>query len=147
MEKEYLSEEEYQKNAKKLKKTGKIILIIGVCILALGFIFLVLGFLGFGSVFGGVDDMQRVGKGIFGGFGLMALGGILDSIGSTVILIGGVIMFIAHRREITAFTTQQVMPVAKEGIEKMAPTVGVVAKEITKGIKEGLNEEPNNEEK
>lgn len=26
-------------------------------------------------------------------------------------------------REITAFTTQQVMPVAQEGMEKMAPTV------------------------
>ena len=62
----------------------------------------------------------------------------------------------AKRREITAFTTQQVMPVAEEGIEKMAPTVGKagatvtkemapaygdIAKEISKGIKEGLKEE------
>lgn len=28
-----------------------------------------------------------------------------------------------------------------EGIEKMAPTVGNVAKEVAKGIKEGINED------
>lgn len=44
------------------------------------------------------------------------------------------------RREITAFTAQQVMPVAQEGIEKMAPTAGNAVKEIAKGIKEGINE-------
>lgn len=62
---------------------------------------------------------------------------------------------ITKRREITAFTMQQVMPVAQEGIEKMtptmtnaakemaeqmAPTIGNVAKEIAKGIKEGLDD-------
>ena len=40
----------------------------------------------------------------------------------------------------TAYTTQQVMPVAQEGIEKMAPTIGSAAKEIAKGIKQGINE-------
>ena len=55
-------------------------------------------------------------------------------------MIAGVIYVFAKRREITAFTTQQVMPVAQEGIEKMAPTVGNAAKEVAKGIKEGLNE-------
>jgi len=59
------------------------------------------------------------------------------------------------RREILAFTAQQVMPVAQEGLEKMAPTIGDItekgmekmtpvigkmAKEITKGIKEGLED-------
>ena len=63
---------------------------------------------------------------------------------------------ITHRRELLAYTTQQVMPVAQEGIEKMAPTIGKagskitkemapaygdMAKEITKGIKEGLKDE------
>lgn len=33
------------------------------------------------------------------------------------------------------------MPVAKEGLEKMAPSMGTAAKEITKGIKEGLEDE------
>ena len=70
-------------------------------------------------------------------------------------MISFAITMITKRREITAFTMQQVMPVAQEGIEKMtptmtnvakemaeqmAPTMGEVAKEITKGIKEGLDE-------
>lgn len=48
---------------------------------------------------------------------------------------------ITHRREIAAYTAQQMMPIAQEGAEKMAPTVGSVAKEITKGIKEVLKDE------
>ena len=67
---------------------------------------------------------------------------------STLMIYGSVYMF-AKRREIVSFTAQQVMPVAQEGIEKMAPTVGKateeVAKGITKGIKEGLNKNDNNE--
>ncbi len=43
----------------------------------------------------------------------------------------------SKRREILAFSTQQVMPVAKEGAETMAPTMGKVAKEIAKGVKDG----------
>lgn len=51
------------------------------------------------------------------------------------------IFMFAKKREITAFTVQQTMPLAQEGIEKMAPTVGNAAKEITKGIKEGLSDD------
>lgn len=66
------------------------------------------------------------------------------------------IFMLTHRREITAFTAQQAMPVAKEVMEDMAPTVGKagktiakemapvygdMAKEIAKGIKEGLKDE------
>ena len=146
MEKEYLNEERYLEDAKKLKKIGKILLIIGGCITVLGFIFLVLGFLGVGNAIGD-NNMEHASKTVFGGFGFFALSGILDSAGFTVLIIGGIVTFIAHRREIVTFTTQQVMPVAKEGIEKMAPTAGVVAKEVTKGIKEGLNSVSNDEEK
>ena len=50
-------------------------------------------------------------------------------------------MIVAHRREIAAYTTQQVMPIAQEGIEKITPTIsnaaGSIAKSISKGIKEG----------
>ena len=63
-------------------------------------------------------------------------------------MISGSIYMFAKRREITAFTAQQVMPVAQEGIEKMAPTVGnaagSIAQEITKGIKDGLKDSDNN---
>ena len=61
----------------------------------------------------------------------------------------GAIYMFAKRREIAAFTTQQVMPVAQEGIEKMAPTIGnaagTVAKGISKGIKDGLNSSDDND--
>lgn len=56
-------------------------------------------------------------------------------------MIAGYIYLFSKGREITAYTTQQVMPVAKEGIEEMAPTVGKAAGEIAKGIKEGLKDE------
>ena len=56
-------------------------------------------------------------------------------------MIAGSIYTFAKRREILAFSAQQVMPVAQEGIDKMAPTMGNVAKEITKGIKDGLKDE------
>lgn len=91
-----------------------------------------------------------------------------DSVGSTPFymigafviiascMIAGSIYMISKRREILAFSVQQVMPVAQEGVEKMAPTVanvgktiakemapvyGDIAKEISKGIKEGLKDD------
>ena len=46
----------------------------------------------------------------------------------------------AFAREMMAYSAQQVMPVAQEGIEKMAPSIGKATKEITKGVKEGLKD-------
>lgn len=66
---------------------------------------------------------------MFGGFAIVA----------SAMIAGSIYMF-AKRREITAFSVQQVMPVAQEGMEKMAPSMGNVAKEITKGVKEGLKD-------
>lgn len=67
-------------------------------------------------------------------------------IGSCIISFS-VFMF-AKRREITAFTVQQTMPLAQEGIEKMAPTIGnaagTIGKGIAKGIKEGINDADEN---
>lgn len=141
----YLNEEQYRKNAKKLKKVGKILLIIGILMLVLEAIFLVLGFTRFGKTAISVtseteSSPEQIVRGGLGGFGLFALGGILGTFGFFVTAIGGYIMIIAHRREITAFTTQQVIPVAKEGISEIAPTIGNAAGEIAKGIKEGINE-------
>ena len=147
--KEYLNEEEYLKNAKKLKGIGKIALIIGIATLALGFILLVLGFTGIGKA--GADSIgsfdtnpSGIISSAFGGFGMFALGALTLSAGFTVTIVGIVISVIAHRREITAFAVQQTMPIAQEGIEKMTPTVsnaaGSLAQSITKGIKEGLKD-------
>ena len=77
-------------------------------------------------------------------------------------MIASSIYMTTKRREILAFHAQQVMPVAQEGIEKMAPTIGKtgasiakemapaygeIAKEISKGIKEGLSKDTKDDEK
>ena len=70
--------------------------------------------------------------------------------------IGLMLIMTSKRRNIAAYYVQQTMPVAKEGIEKMAPTIGKVgssvakemapaygeiAKEVGKGLKEGMKDE------
>ena len=68
--------------------------------------------------------------------------------GAFVIIASGMIsLFVyifAKRREILAFGAQTVVPVAKEVVEDVAPTVGnavgTIGKELAKGIKEGINE-------
>lgn len=68
---------------------------------------------------------------------LYAFGGMIIL---TTCAFAGMIFMTAKRREIIAFQTQQVMPVAKEGALEMAPTIGKTAEEITKGIKKGLSD-------
>ena len=74
---------------------------------------------------------------MFGGFIIIA----------TLITSLSIFMF-AKRREIMAFGMQQTMPLAQEGIEKMAPTVGnaagTIAKDVAAGIKEGINSNQEN---
>lgn len=74
---------------------------------------------------------------MFGGFIIIA----------TLIISLSIFMF-AKRREIMAFGMQQTMPLAQEGIEKMAPTVGnaagTIAKNVAAGIKEGINSNQEN---
>lgn len=56
------------------------------------------------------------------------------------IFISGNLFFFTKRREMLAFSAQQVMPIAQEGMDKMTPSVGKIAKEITKGVKEGMKD-------
>lgn len=114
-QKEYLNEEKYQNSKKKVNGVGTILLIIGGIMLVLG---LVMSF-----------GFHQLGFGIFAVIGLALVG-----FGAQAKLLG-------NGREITAFMAQSQMPVAKEGIEKMAPSAGVAAKEIAKGIKEGLKDD------
>lgn len=70
------------------------------------------------------------------GYGaMMIMGGVMVLIFTA--LISGKLFMIYKRREILAFTAQQVIPVAQEGIDEMAPAIGNVAKEISKGIASG----------
>lgn len=58
-------------------------------------------------------------------------------------MIAGMIYMTTKRREIAAFGFQQVRPIAEEGMEKMAPSIGraskTIAKDIAEGIREGYN--------
>ena len=100
------------------------------------------------------------------------MGGMFIAIGVFIIIgtliFSSAIIFSTHTREIMSYQAQQIMPIAQEGIEKMAPTMAnvakkmapaykevvkemapaykEVAKEISKGIKEGMNEADNNKE-
>ena len=56
-------------------------------------------------------------------------------------MISGFVFMFAKQRHIVAFQAQQVMPIAKEGIDEIAPTIGNAAGEIAKGIKKGLEDE------
>ena len=56
-------------------------------------------------------------------------------------MISGSIFMSTKQRGLLAYHAQQIRPVAQEGIEKMAPSAGVAAKEIAKGIKEGLKDD------
>ena len=124
-EKEYLTEESYKKANNKVKWAGRIIILIGIAMVLIG-IFVVK-----------VPDMGEDGW-----FEAKKTRSFLVYPGSFVIMVGFMVRFIvANQRNITAYQMQQIRPVAEEGIEKMAPSVGVAAKEIAKGVKEGLEEE------
>ena len=122
-QKEYLNEEKYQKVNKKVNKTGTILLVIGGLMVVSAIVIFI--------VFIGVLNKPMSA----------AIGGPLLVFGLALVGFGGQAKFLGHAREINAYMTQQQMPVAKEGIEKMAPSVGVAAKEIAKGVKEGLKED------
>ena len=148
---EYLSEEKYQKNNAKVKTIGKVLLIVGILVFVLGIVLTIIGFIGFGKFFdtgNEFDVVKNTANSSFGSFGLFALGGFTSVFGFSLLGAGLIVMFISHRREITAYTTQQVMPVAQEGIEKITPTVanaaGSIAKSVSKGIQEGKKEANNN---
>lgn len=57
------------------------------------------------------------------------------------LMISGVIFVISKQRHILAFQAQQVMPIAKEGIEEISPSIGKATGEIVKGIKKGLKDD------
>ena len=91
-----------------------------------------------------IDDMTDFNKEFdsFDSIPFYMIGGFI--IIATCMISVPIFMF-GKRREIMAFTAQQVMPVAKEGIDEMAPTIGNAAGEIAKGIKNGLNDSNKND--
>ena len=112
---DYLNEEKYQKTKKTLIIIGSVSLVIALIL------FIVLLTVKFEKHF--IQPMLVMPTFIFG------------------VMIPMMTFFSAFRREIMGFQFQQIMPIAKEGGEEMIPTARKAAKEIAKGIKEGLKEE------
>lgn len=112
--KKYLDEAENQRISNKLNKIGKVLLIIG------GIGFLTCSVLIFGF------EVPQIGILWIAFFG--------------VIVAGLIMLFVGNQRKISAYMTQQQIPVAKEAIDEMAPTVGSAAGEIAKGVVKGINE-------
>ena len=114
--KEYLSEEEYQKTKKKLNIISAVLMWIG-------------GLMFMSSVVLQFMELENP-----------MLLGILGAPGIFMLMIGVFLKITNNMIEINAYLAQQQLPVAKEGMEKMGPSAGVVAKEVAKGVKEGLTE-------
>ena len=150
--KEYLNEEQYQKTSTKFKNIGKVLLIVGAVGLVIGIILLIAGVIKFNhSAFGlfntdinNIDsvrgNIQQTATSSFTGWIITFIGILISSFGGVLAIAGGVLLYIGHEREIEAYKTQQKMPIEKEKMEKMTPTVKDSTKEIAKGISEGIEE-------
>ncbi|MBQ3145842.1 MAG: zinc ribbon domain-containing protein [Clostridia bacterium] len=122
---EYLNEEQFKKNNKKVKVAGLIVLSIGIIMLIIGLF---------------VIKVPEMGED--GWFELSSKSRKFKMFGIGLTIIGCMIRFVVgNQRSIMAYKVQEGMPIAKEGIEKMSPSMGTAAKEISKGIKEGMSED------
>ena len=120
--KEYLNEKKFQKNNKKVKIAGRLLILIGLSMLAVG-IFTIVKF-----------ATQNSPKALIGG-PLIVFGFFITNVGLMLRF------FIGNARGISAYMAQQQIPVVKEEVEEMSPTMGNAAKEIAKGVKEGLSDD------
>ena len=117
--KEYLTEEKYNKMKKYYIIKYSIILLIGIAMI-IGGIYLLLKF----------KELDYFSIEQYAGCGLILVGISLS------IMSFSDLKKHAFSREIQAYKLQQQMPLAQESIEKIAPSIGKVAKEIKKGLKE-----------
>lgn len=89
------------------------------------------------EVFGTSDRENMSKKDSYNGASNVVLGF------STIIAIG--VLLIANQRSIKVFEAQSTVPVTKEIIEEISPSLGKATKEIAKGFKEGVKEDEKNE--
>lgn len=152
MKNEYLSEEKYQKIKNKLTVFAYIIFII---VILVGIILITNGISRSKSVNKAELEAQIKKEFHRNGFSQTyykledkldySENAIFFYIGGTVVIFIGTVISIsllitAKDREITAFKTQQMMPIAQEGINKISPNLGNAAKEIVKGVKDGMED-------
>lgn len=121
MESKYVNEKNY-------KRVRKIFILLYVILLILGIFVFIYGLLAF------KNEKNIPFVNVF----LMLCGLCMVAVS------GDGIIKHAFSRNIAGYYIQQKMPVAKEGIEQMAPTIGKAAGDIAKGIKEGLSSSNDN---
>ena len=125
---------------KSMKKLGKILFFIGIILLILGSIGILVSFFGIGtlSIFNG--DLTGIYLICLAG---SFIGGIL---GFCLAVAGGIIMLVAHNKEIKTFVDDKAVPEAKKvvndvskGVDKVTPKVTKAADEVVKGIEKGID--------
>ncbi len=132
MSRQYLNEEQYLKQSRRLNIVSWIMITLGV-----------LGFIGGGILlFGNFLPFRMMG---LVGFGWVLCGALAG--------FGMILHMHANRRRLTAYMMQSQIPVAKEALQEMAPAaaeaardiiedispaLGRAAEEISEGISEGM---------
>lgn len=153
MKQTYLSEEKYQKNKKILMMIATIILLLSI----VGSTLLIITGINRSNSVNKPELEAKITEEFFkNGFSQKhneleeqlhyAENAMFFYIGGGIVILFGIMIssslyITAKKREITAFQVQQVMPVAQEGIDKISPTIGNAAKEIAKGVKEGMKDD------
>ena len=144
----YLNEENYLRTKSKLRIVGVVLIFLGTIALITSVVLVILGFSTMGSsVVNGFSNLESGAShtGLLSGmtktFSLTSSGFFIGFIGFALIITGAFILTIASRREIIAFNAQQVLPVEREIIDEMTPTIANSAGEIAKGVKKGLKNE------
>ena len=117
---EYLNEEKFQKTNKKVNVIGITLLSVGGLIL-LGTIIVLLG--------GFINPFSKYAP----------ICGVIAVLGFGLFWVGIICFNSSHSRQISAYMMQQHMPLSQEYIKKMSPSMGTAAKEIAKGIKDGMS--------
>ena len=116
MKKEYLNEEQFEKNNKKVKTAGVIVMIIGLCLVCAGIFILVSA----SQMEVPLFEAKRAQN------GRTSIGAFMLIPGIFITIVGCMVRFVVgNQRNIMAYQTQQVMPIAQEGIEKIAPSMGI----------------------
>lgn len=143
----YLNEESYQKSRSKLRFVALALIILGIFALIVSIVLIILGFSNMGtSVVNGFSNLESgashtgIVVGMTKTFGLTSSGFFIGFIGFLLLILGAFILTIASRREIIAFTAQQTLPIEREMIDEMTPTIANSAGEIAKGVKKGLKD-------
>lgn len=132
----YVNESNHKKGKKFFIKAGIIADVIGVVLIIVGIILIVKGTSVTKVDMGdsGWADSKMASMGFFMG------GSMLSFLGLASIMFSIGMYVSAHRREIMAYSASTVLPVVKEGVEYIAPTVGNVVEEIASGVSDGIRE-------